>query len=703
MKQVSFGITGMDCASCAVTVQDALRKVDGVMQAQVNPVTGKATVEYDETKAKPHHLVLAVKASGYGVGEGMSHHGEGLDEQDHARHVISVRGLEVIVAGVLSLPALASMFGFPIPGGMLAIAAWYVVVKLGWPFHKGTWRELAHGRAGMDTLITIGTGSALLWSSYAAYAGGRPYFDVPTFIIFFLLLGKWIENRQRVSAGSAIQGLLELHTGESPERGEVVMVKSGERIPADGEVVSGASSVDESLLTGESVPVEKWEGSRVFAGTVNGLGAFTMRVTSEAGQALLDEIVRSVEHALSEKSPIERYTDKVSAVFVPTVFLIACATVGGWLWFAHDAAHAVEYAVAVLIFACPCALGLATPAAILVGVGEGSRRGILIKDGAALEASRNIQVVLFDKTGTLTQGHPSLTDALACVPGQEKELLSLAAGLERLSSHPMASAVLAAATERTVAPAPIDRFETVPGQGVHGFMDGVECRLGIEPFVTALGATIPEDMARHVAAWRREAKTVVLIAHGSRLLGGLAFQDRLKTDAKRAIADLRAMGLEAGLVTGDHAATARAVGEELDITNIHADVLPIAKAELVQSVQREGKHVAFVGDGINDAPALVRADLGIALGTGAEIATSAGEIVIMSGSPAKVAEALRLSRLTFSAIRQNLFWAFVYNALGLPLAALGYIHPVFAGAAMAFSSVSVLANSLRIARRMRKA
>lgn len=700
-----MNVTGMDCASCAVTVQNALSKVDGVAKASVNPATGKASVEYDETKVKPHHLMQAVKATGYGVEGGTSREVHvDHDEMDQARHATLIGGFDVILSGLLVLPSLALMFGFPVPLVVIVAAAWYVVVKLGWPFHRGTWREISHGRASMDTLITVGTGSALLWSTYAMFVNKTTYFEAPGIIIFFLLLGKWLENRQRNKTGSALKALLALRVGTAEYHvGQSVEVKSGERVPADGIVVSGASSVDESLLTGESVPVEKRPGSQVFAGTVNGMGAFSFRVTSPAGQTVLDGIIAAVEHALSDKSPIERFADRVSAIFVPTVFTVASATLGVWLFVGHDAGQAIQFAVAVLVLACPCALGLATPAAILVGVGEGSRRGILIKDGAALEASRHLTTILLDKTGTLTEGHPSVTDLLATQTGHERELLALAAGLELSSSHPLASAILACATERGVGPETIDRFETVAGQGIRGFSDGVECRLGNEAFVTERGAPIPQDIQKHISLWRQYAKTVVVVSRGGELAGALALRDRLKPEAKEAVKQLRELGLEIALVSGDHPATVRAVGDELGIQRLYPEMRPEAKAELVQSMQKEGRHVAFVGDGINDAPALVRADLGIALGTGTEVAAAAGQIILLSGSPSKIVEAVRLSRTTFSAIRQNLFWAFVYNVIGLPLAAFGFIHPVIAGAAMAFSSVSVLANSLRIARRMRKA
>jgi len=701
MKRVTFSIIGLESAASGAVIEQALGKVDGVAEVRVNPGTGKTAVEYDETKVKPHHLKQAVRATGYEIAEGGMQHAAQHDMEDHSRHATPVRGFDVVVAGLLTLPGLALMLGLPMPLPVVVAAAWYVVVKLGFPFHKGTWHELSRGRAGMDTLVTTATGSALLWSTYAMFIGKLTYFEVPAFIIFFLLLGKWLENRQRIATGSAVEQLAALRVAGADLRvGETIDVKSGERIPADGEVISGASSVDESMLTGESVPVEKRPGNQVFAGTVNGMGAFRFRVTKAAGQSVLDEIIAAVSHALSEKSPIERFTDQVSAIFVPTVFVLASVTVAAWLFLSHDGARAVEYAVAVLILACPCALGLATPAAILVGVGEGSRRGILIKDGTALEASHDITTVLFDKTGTLTEGHPSMTDMLATAHGHERELLALAAGLEASSSHPLASAILKSATEKEIGPAAIEEFETVAGQGVRGQMEGIEYRLGNELFMPS---PIPEDLQRHVAMWRREAKTVVFVARGNEVVGTLALQDRLKPESVKAIKALREMGLELALVSGDHAATVRAVGDAVGIQRLHSEVRPEAKADLIQSLQKEGKRVAFVGDGINDAPALVKADLGIALGTGTEVAAAAGQIIILAGSPAKVAEAIKLSRTTFSAIRQNLFWAFIYNLIGLPLAALGLIHPVFAGAAMALSSVSVLGNSLRIARRMRKA
>ena len=460
------------------------------------------------------------------------------------------------------------------------------------------------------------------------------------------------------------------------------------------------------MLTGEPIPIEKAKGDAVIGATVNGSGAFRMSVTSEPGKTTLDAIVATVEHALSTKSKVEKLVDVISGVFVPTVIGIAIIAFFCWFIVTHDLSHSIEIAVAVLIVACPCAMGLATPAAIMVGTGAGAKRGILIKDGSALESARRINTILFDKTGTLTRGKPVVTDLVDSrdASSQPFELLEVAASLETLSEHPLAAAVLEAAKTQGSHPIEIqnvDRFEAVAGKGLRGSIHGSNVFLGTEAYLRSEGVEIPADILNKAEEFRMQAKTVMFVGRDALLLGLIAAQDEIKPEATHAIKTLHEMGIETGLVTGDHLATANAVGRELGIKLIFADVSPIRKADIVTTLKKEGKHVAFVGDGINDAPALATADLGIAIGTGTDIAIATGNIVLMKGSPEKVADAIALARATFRAIQQNLFWAFIYNCVGIPLAAFGFLNPVIAGAAMAFSSVSVLGNSMRVKGRMK--
>jgi Cu+-exporting ATPase len=465
----------------------------------------------------------------------------------------------------------------------------------------------------------------------------------------------------------------------------------------DGVLIDGASSVDESMLTGEPIPVEKGKDDAVFGATVNGTGTFLMKVTVEPGQSALDAIVATVEHALSTKSSVEKLVDRISAVFVPAVIAIAIVTLIVWLTATGDLGEAIRHAVAVLIVACPCALGLATPAAIMVGAGAGAKKGILVKDGSALESARNISLVVFDKTGTLTEGKPSVTDVLPITGTDASALLRVAVALEASSEHPLASAILAHAKD--VKPSAIQNVRAVPGKGVEGMLDDASVLLGTEAFMQERHVNIPAAIREMVDVCRADAKTVIFVARGTDLLGVIAAQDRIKEDAEEAIKRLRGMGIDAVLLTGDHAGTAKAVADKLGITRIFSDVSPTRKAEIVRDLQKDGTRVAFVGDGLNDAPALAQSDLGIAVGTGTDVAMAAGQLVTMGGSPVKAAEAIRLARMTFRAVKQNLFWAFIYNIIGIPLAAVGFLNPVIAAFAMAMSSVSVLTNSLRIARR----
>lgn len=715
LMKTQLKIVGMHCASCALTTEQALKNVPGVTEARVNFASQRATIEHG-SHVRSEVLVKAVRDNGYdAVDEHAEHrsHGSAVSDESHLMHGGYIDSKGLVIAGALALPLIVSMFVM-LPTMLLAVCAWILVAILGWKFHVGTWNDLRHLRASMDTLVTVGTGSALLWSTYAFMVGMDDiYFEVAGIIIFFLLLGKWLEARQRQKAGAAIEALLALHAKEAHRltadgstedvdvallrSGDFCLVKSGERIPTDGVIEKGSSSIDESMLTGESIPVEKHPGDTVYGATINSTGSFTMRVTAEQGKTVLDAIVATVEHALATKSRVEKLVDRISSVFVPTVIVLAVLTLAGWMLYGQASlGEAIQHAVTVLIIACPCALGLATPAAIMVGTGAGAKRGILVKDGSALEAARNVQIVIFDKTGTLTMGKPSVTDVLPAEGVMEKDVLSLAAGLEMASEHPLASAVLAAATDRGVVVAEVDDFQAVIGKGIQANVSGERVRLGTEVFLEEAGISIPEADRNRLAVLRHEAKTVILIARGSEYYGAIAVQDRLKVDAKQAIKTLHERGFQTGLITGDHRLTAEAVAQELGITTVLSGISPSGKAEAIKQLQSEGRKVAFVGDGLNDAPALAQSDLGIAMGTGTDVAIATGQIVLMNGSPLKAADALRLARSTFQAIRQNLFWAFAYNIVLIPLAMIGAVNPIFAGLAMAFSSVSVLANSLRI-------
>ena len=707
MKTTQLKIVGMHCASCANTIETSLKKISGVKEANVNYATERATITHEEHVGHAP-LEQAVKDSGYRVEHA---------HENHLTHTGYTTTTGLIIAGLLTVPLFVMMF-IELDLRVIAVVTWILVVYFGRKFHAGTWNELSHGRVGMDTLVTVGTGSALLWSTYALLMdAGDVYFEVSGIIIFFLLLGKWLEARQRAKAGAAIQALLTLHPklahrirpdGKTEDvdpatlaPGDRCLVKSGERIPTDGTVAEGHSSVDESMLTGEAIPVEKETGANVFGATINKTGTFTMVVTVEPGASALDAIVATVSHALATKSPVEKLVDRISSVFVPAVIFLAVITFIGWFLSGAVLGEAIRHAVAVLIVACPCAMGLATPAAIMVGTGAGAKRGILVKDGSALEAARTIDTVVFDKTGTLTEGRPSVTDISPTEGVDEETVLAIAAGLESTSEHPLASAVLAAATEAQVPTGIIEGFEAIPGKGIQGRYENQRVLLGTEAFLEEESIAISEQDRKNIQALRKAAKTVILLAKGGSYLSAIATKDRAKPDAKQAIALLRGQGLKVALITGDHEATANAIAKELNIEQVLAEISPSGKADEIKRLQAQGNHVAFVGDGLNDAPALAQSNLGIAVGTGTDVAIASGQIVLMGGSPLKAVEALTLARKTFSTIKQNLFWAFFYNVILIPLAIVGVLNPIFAGGAMAFSSVSVLANSLRISKNLK--
>ena len=709
----------MHCASCVVRNEDALKKLPGVTDASVNFGTEKATVEYDETKVGEKDFHRAIEENGYRVaapaagGEHAHHH--------PATNELGAVKRRAFTAIMLALPPLVLAMGeimFPWEVGGVNVSIWlqaalsaFVILVLGKEFHIGMLRQAKRFSADMNTLVSVGTLAALVWSVWAMFRNEAMYYETGAVITALILLGRYLEARSRGEASQAIQKLMELGAKtarlvlldgserdvpvESIAVGDVFLVKPGEKIPTDGTVTTGATSIDESMLTGESLPVDKKEGDAVFGATVNVSGAVRIRAAKVGAETALAQIVRVVEEAQAKKAPIEKLADRVSSIFVPIVIVIALATAGGWYFATQSVASAVVAAVAVLVIACPCALGLATPTAIMVGTGLGARRGILIKNGEALERSRKIDIVIFDKTGTLTEGKPAVTDIVPVAGKTKEDILRIAASLEKLSEHPLARAIVSRAAEDGIAPAESEGFANVAGLGVRGVVAGAAAVVGKVRFLEDQGISVAA-LQNDVNRLESSARSVVLVAHSGTLIGALGIADTVKPDAKAAVAELARDGVESVMLTGDNQRTAEAIAGELGIRTVFAGVLPGEKADKVKELQSQGKKVAFVGDGVNDAPALVQADLGIAMGTGTDIAIEAGNIVLVKGSPAKVVEALRLSRLTFRTIVQNLFWAFAYNVAAIPLAAFGFLNPMIASGAMALSSVSVIGNSLRI-------
>jgi len=574
--------------------------------------------------------------------------------------------------------------------------------------------QARNGAANMDTLISLGTLAALLYSLWGMWIGDpHLYFETGAVIAALILLGRYFEARSRGQAGEAIEKLMELGAKtarvirdgqeqnipvEQVRVGDLLQVRPGEKVPVDGKLASGSSSVDEAMLTGESMPVVKTLGDDVFGATMNVSGAFQMIASKVGEDTVLAQIVRMVSEAQGNKAPIQRLADRVSGIFVPIVLGIALVTAIGWYLGTGDIARSFVPAVAVLLIACPCSLGLATPTAIMVGTGVGARRGILIKNGEALERGRKIDVVVLDKTGTLTEGRPTVTDIIVVKDGiGENEVLRIAASLERLSEHPLGQAIVRGASDRQVTLAEALDFQNVAGKGIRGRLGNVPVIVGNIRLMREEGVAI-DEAAPLIEAREARAETAILVASNRELVGIISVADALKSDAKAAIDALHADGITTAMITGDNAKTARAIADQIGIDEVVAEVLPQDKAGHVRALQDRRRRVAFVGDGINDAPALAQADLGIAIGTGTDIAIEAGNIVLVKGSPLKIIEALRLSRITFRTIKQNLFWAFFYNIAAIPLAALGFLNPMIAAGAMAISSVSVVGNSLRIRR-----
>ncbi|MDX2089674.1 MAG: heavy metal translocating P-type ATPase [Kofleriaceae bacterium] len=748
VQSTELTITGMTCAACVRRIEKAIRAVPGVDEATVNLVTQRASVRFDPAAAQRGLLVAAVEQAGYGVLDAPDDQvrSEPASRADvlaaaEVREQQSIRR-DFAIAAILTLPLLViGMSHGAIPGTDGPVGGWTqfllatpIVFGPGLRFVRLAWAALRHRTADMNTLVSIGVLAAfgystavLVSSTLSPHAGhdGAPhlYFEAAAAIIAFVLLGKLLETRARKRLSDAVRGLVSLvpktarrldANGEESDVdvstlavGDHVLVRPGERIPTDGRVLRGASAVDESMLTGESLPVDKDEGSFVFGGTLNQSGSLTFEVTRTGADTALARIVEAVEQAQGSRAPIARLADTVSAYFVPIV--IGLATLAWFVWFAIDPSSggfsvAIERFVAVLVIACPCALGLATPAAVAVGTGRGAELGILVKGGAVLEAASRIDTVLLDKTGTVTEGKPTLTDVIDITGRGELELLELVAAVERQSEHPVAQAIVAGASERGAKRREVTGFTMQPGGGVEGVAGGHYIRVGTSAWLSSAGVSAAplETAAEELASFGR---TPSFVAIDGALAGIIAIADRPTEAARRAIAELKTMGVEVAMVTGDRRATARAVASELGIDRVFAEVRPEDKARIVSEERARGRTVAMVGDGINDAPALAGAHVGIAIGTGTDIAVAAADIALLRGGIDSLPRALRLARGTLRTIRQNLFWAFIYNVIGIPIAAgalypaTGWLlSPILASAAMSLSSVSVLANSLRLRR-----
>ena len=713
-------IGGMTCASCATRVEKKLNKLDGVA-ASVNYATEKAQVTFPPG-VDPRRLVEAVEAAGYTATPAG-------DEQAGDLEPLRQR---LAASVVLSVPVIATAMA---PALQMEYWQWFslvlatpVVTWAAWPFHRATWANLKHGAATMDTLISVGTLAAYLWSLYALLFGsagavgmkdsfeltvqrmsgdGNLYFEVATGVTTFLLAGRYFEARSKRRAGAALRALLELGAkdvavlrdgaevripAEHLAVGDRFVVRPGEKIATDGLVEEGSSAVDASMLTGESVPVEVAPGDAVTGATVNAGGRLVVRATRVGADTQLAQMAKLVEQAQAGKAQVQRLADRVAGVFVPAVLLLALVTLVGWLIAGGSASAAFTAAVAVLIIACPCALGLATPTALLVGTGRGAQLGILIKGPQVLESTRRVDTIVLDKTGTVTTGRMALVDVQLGEGEDRDEVLRLAGTLENASEHPIAKAIAAAAPAR----GELSEFRGVEGLGVRGVVDGRAMLAGRPTLLEREGLRLTGPLAGAQTAAERRGQTAVVVAWDGKPRAVLAVADTVKPTSAEAVGRFKALGLHPVLLTGDNETVARTVARAVGITEVIAGVLPAQKVDAVKRLQDQGYRVAMVGDGVNDAPALAQADLGLAMGTGTDVAIEAGDLTLVRGDLGAAVDAIRLSRRTLGTIRGNLFWAFAYNVAALPLAALGLLNPMIAGAAMALSSVFVVGNSLRL-------
>jgi P-type Cu+ transporter len=723
-EKVMLDIEGMTCAACAARIEKGLRRMEGVESATVNLATNSAVVEYKEGITSVEAILEKIKKLGY--------KGQVREEEEHEgfkEEQLKQKQRQLIISIVLSLPLLYTMIahlpfdlGLPMPDWLMnpwvqLLFATPVQFYIGGPFYVGAYRALRNKSANMDVLVALGTSAAYFYSlAEAVKTIGNPhympnlYFETSAVLITLVLVGKYFEARAKGRTTEAISKLLSLQAKEAlvvrdgkevkvPLEqvvvGDTIVVKPGEKIPVDGIVIAGVSAVDESMITGESIPVDKKEGDRVIGATINTTGTLTIRAEKVGKDTALANIVKIVEEAQGSKASIQRMADVISGIFVPIVVGIAVLAFIVWYFFVApgDLPKALEVAIAVLVIACPCALGLATPTSIMVGTGKGAEHGILFKGGEYLEETHKINAVLLDKTGTVTKGKPEVTDVIEFQEG----MLAYAVSAERGSEHPLAQAIVEYGKRQQIAVKPFEHFTALAGHGIEAIIDGKRVLVGTRKLMKENSVDILRHEERMVRL-EAEGKTAMLVAIDGELAGIIAVADTIKKNAKAAIQALKRLGIDVYMVTGDNERTAKAIAKQAGIDHVYAEVLPEDKANIVEKLQREGKRVAMVGDGINDAPALAKADIGMAIGTGTDVAIETADVTLVGGDLAHIPKAIELSRKTMANIRQNLFWALFYNTIGIPVAAAGLLEPWIAGAAMAFSSVSVVTNALRLKR-----
>ncbi len=713
---IDLPVTGMTCAACATRIEKVLNRLPDV-KAGVNFATEKAHIEYPSDRMAPGELIDAIRKAGYDAREPAAN---GDADRKAERLAVYRHDLRLFtISALLTLPFFALMLtmfsghghGWFPPALQLLIAT-PVQFWIGWRFYTGAWHTLRGGGANMDVLIALGTSMAYVYSAVVVLLGLdlHLYFEASVSIITLVFLGKLLESRARARASAAIEELVRLQPKTARvERdgtiveiavadlhvGDIFVVRPGEAVPVDGKVIDGRSSIDEAMLTGESLPVAKTAGSPVYAATINAQGLLRCSATGVGTDTALAGIIRLVEEAQGSKAPIQRLADVIAGVFVPVVVAIAALTFAGWWWFSGAFTAALIPAVAVLVIACPCALGLATPTAIMVGSGVGARAGVLIKNAEALERAGHIDTLVVDKTGTLTQGKPAVTDVVAMDGHDEKDVLRIAMTLEAGSEHPLARAVLDHAGKLGVQAVHMQDFNAVAGMGVEAIVDGAPALLGSPHFLEKSGLAVDADA---IARLQDQGKTVIGVARNRQLAGLIAIADPLRPTSPAAVSALRALGIEVIMLTGDNRRTAERIAGETGIDRFEAEMLPQHKAQYITTLQQENRHVGMIGDGVNDAPALAAAEVSFAIGAGSDVAIHAADVTLMRSDLLGAVDAVRLSRATFRKIKQNLFFAFFYNVLGIPLAAAGLLNPVIAGAAMAMSSVSVVSNSLLLKR-----